>query len=95
MSALEPAAEGSWKALINNRLYRQCSNYSEYAICNWMVPVEEHDTLCASCRLNHIIPNLSESQNLTLWYRIEVAKRRLLYTLYSLNLPVSGRAEDR
>jgi hypothetical protein len=94
MTALESADAGSWKALINNRLYRQCSNFSEYAVCNWMVPVDEHDALCSSCRLNHIIPNLSEPQNLTLWYRIEIAKRRLLYTLYSLNLPVSGRAED-
>jgi len=94
ISALEPAANGTWRALLNNKTYRQCKNYSEYDVCNWMVPVEDSQSLCVSCRLNHIIPNLNEGQNLTLWYRIEQAKRRLLYTLYSLNLPVVGRAQD-
>lgn len=94
LSALEPGDNGNWLALSNGRHYRQCGNYSAYAVCNWMVPAEDSHDLCASCRLNHIIPNLAEGQNLTLWYRIELAKRRLLYTLYNLNLPVVGRAED-
>ena len=94
LSALEPSADGSWQALLNNRHYRQCKNNIEYDVCNWMVPVDDNHALCASCRLNHIIPNLNEAQNLTLWFRIEQAKRRLLYTLFSLNLPVVSRADD-
>jgi len=46
---------------------------------------------CVSCRLNHIIPNLSEPENLALWNSVEIAKRRLLYTLYTLGLPIIGR----
>ena len=94
LSALESAGNGTWTALVNGRQYRQCKNYSDYAVCNWMVPVEDDHSMCASCRLTHTIPNLAEGQNLTLWARIENAKRRLLFTLFGLDLPVVGRAED-
>ena len=88
LSALEPAVDGLWYALSNGRNYRQCKNYSLYNVCNWMVPENDTQAFCVSCRLNHIIPNLGEAQNLTLWYRVEQAKRRLLYTLFNLNIPV-------
>ncbi|MCP5274117.1 MAG: putative zinc-binding peptidase [Burkholderiales bacterium] len=94
LSALTPLSENLWLALVNHQRYRQCKNYADYNVCNWMVPEDDGIVFCASCRLNHIIPNLSEAQNVKLWYRIEQAKRRLLYTLYSLNLPVVGRAQD-
>lgn len=94
LSALEPAAAGHWLALLNNRQYRQCKNFIDYNVCNWMVSGQDDEVLCVSCRLNQTIPNLNEAQNLTLWYRVELAKRRLLYTLYSLNLPVVGRQQD-
>ncbi|HNP25535.1 MAG TPA: putative zinc-binding peptidase [Nitrosomonas sp.] len=94
LSALEPSAEGNWLALFNNRPYRQCKNFVDYNVCNWMVSARDNHALCLSCRLNHIIPNLNEAQNITLWYRVEQAKRRLLYTLYSLDLPVVSREKD-
>ncbi|PSJ17794.1 zinc-binding metallopeptidase family protein [Nitrosomonas supralitoralis] len=94
LSALEPSVDGSWLALLNNQNYRLCKNNVDYSVCNWMVPVRDEHVLCVSCRLNHVIPNLNEAQNLTLWYRVEIAKRRLLYTLYNLNLPVVSREED-
>lgn len=94
LSALESAEDGYWKALLNDRYYRQCKNSIDYNVCNWMVPVDDDQALCASCRLNHINPNLAEPQNLILWHRVELAKRRLLYTLFSLDLPVVGRAQD-
>lgn len=94
LSALKPITDGHWLALLNNKRYRQCKNYSEYDVCNWMVPAHDSQAYCVSCRLNYTIPNLSGAQNLTLWYRIEQAKRRLLYTLFSLNLPVVGLATD-
>ena len=94
LSALEPAVNGNLQSLFNHQQYRQCKNFSDYNVCNWMVPVHDEEELCVSCRLNQTIPNLNEAQNLTLWYRIELAKRRLLYTLYSLNLPVVSRQLD-
>lgn len=94
LSALEPAADGRWLAFFNRQLYRRCQNDIEFDVCNWLVPADDQHAYCVSCRLNHIIPNLSNPENITLWYRIEQAKRRLLYTLFSLNLPVKNRTED-
>lgn len=94
LSALEPGGEGEWRALADGNRYRLCANYRDYEVCNWLVPADEPHAYCASCRLNHIIPDLSQEQNLTLWHRIETAKRRLLYTLFGLSLPVVGRDID-
>jgi hypothetical protein len=49
--------------------------------------------LCDSCRLTEVIPDLSVAGNRKKWYRLEVAKRRLLYLLDHLSLPYGG-AED-
>ena len=94
LSAVEPGTGDVRRALANGRLYRLCRNQRDYAVCNWLVPAEDSHPYCVSCRLNSLIPDLGEPQNLTLWYRIECAKRRLLYTLYGLGLPVTGRHED-
>lgn len=76
------------------RRYRRCANYANHGVCNWMVPAEDPSPFCLSCRLNQVIPNLDAPRNHVLWKRIEAAKRRLLYTLYRLGLPVIGRDED-
>jgi len=94
LSALDPADGDQWQALSNGRLYKKCANYQQYNICNWLVSIEDNQRYCPSCRLNRIIPNLGEEQNLKLWYRIEAAKRRLLYTLCELGLPIVGRVQD-
>jgi hypothetical protein len=44
--------------------------------------------------LNEIIPDLSLPENRPLWARIEAAKRRMLYTLFLLRLPVVSRRQD-
>ncbi len=94
LSALEPEADGLWRALANDGRYRQCANYRRERVCNWMVPEEDGHAFCPSCRLNQLIPNLSEPRNHLRWYRVEVAKRRLLYTLLRLGLPINGRDVD-
>jgi len=90
MSALEPVEDHRYRALKNDRIYRTCKNYHKYEVCNWMVPDEDPGELCQSCRLTSIIPNLTEPMNIKLWYRVEKAKRRLLYSLIQLGLPVEG-----
>jgi hypothetical protein len=62
-------------------MYRLCNNYSQENICNWAIPADEPDTLCQSCRFTQVGPNLAEPGNKAAWYKLEVAKRRLLYTL--------------
>jgi hypothetical protein len=94
MSALEPRGDDTFRALADGATYRQCRNYSDENVCNWMVAAGDPYEYCAACRLNHLIPNLSDPHNRRLWARIEQAKRRLLYTLYALGLPVIGRDTD-
>jgi hypothetical protein len=96
MAAFALQADGAWQALApaSPGLYRQCANYARENVCNWMVPTYDNNIYCRACRLNHIIPDLSNPQNHVLWTRIERAKRRLLYTLYMLRLPVIGRDEN-
>lgn len=96
MASFALQADGAWQSLSPALpgLYRPCANYTRENVCNWMVPTYDHHLYCRACRLNQIIPDLSNPQNHVLWTRIERAKRRLLYTLYTLYLPVIGRDEN-
>jgi hypothetical protein len=71
---------------------RVCRNRTQYAVCNWLIPPDDPADLCVACRLNRIIPNLAIGRNLKLWGRMEQAKRRMLYSILRLKLPVSGIA---
>jgi hypothetical protein len=96
LTSLERASNGLWQSTAEaapDKLYRKCQNYAGAGVCNWMVPQNENDAFCASCRLNEIIPDLSNERNRSLWARIEGAKRWLVYTLFRLNLPVLNRKE--
>jgi hypothetical protein len=55
--------------------------------CNW--PAEPGEGFCQSCRLTRIIPNLGFDRNVMLWKRVEAGKRRLVYDLHRMKLPVS------
>ena len=66
-----------------------CSNRTEYQVCNRALLVDElSGSLCDCCRLNRVIPDLGIPGNLEKWRRLEVAKRRLIYLLKLLNLPI-------
>lgn len=89
--------EGSWRSLLpeaRGRHYRLCRNYTEEEVCNWAIPEDDPDPLCTSCRLTTVIPDLTAVGHVQAWYRLEVAKRRLIYTLMALRLPVVNRVDD-
>ena len=92
ITTFESAGAGLWRSLNPANaglLFKQCINYSREEVCNWMLPADSPEDLCASCQLTHSIPVLS-GQNRLYWRRLEAAKRRLLYSLIELNLtPVS------
>ncbi|MHB8623027.1 MAG: zinc-binding metallopeptidase family protein [Sulfuricaulis sp.] len=97
MSAIEPLEGGAWRVLsadVPDAMWRQCRNYERDNVCNWMVPADDPEPFCRACRLNQLIPNLADPRNRVLWARIERAKRRLLYGLFVLKLPVIGRDRD-
>jgi hypothetical protein len=94
VSALEDACDATYVALApaaNRATYRLCDNYVRQAVCNWAVPAASDDALCPSCRLTTTIPDLSDAAAKEAWGRLEIAKRRLLYTLLGLGLPVEPR----
>ncbi|MBC8750337.1 MULTISPECIES: zinc-binding metallopeptidase family protein [Paraburkholderia] len=97
ISAFDYAGDGRWRSLhpdAKGVLFRQCHNYAVENVCNWMIRANSPDTLCRACQLTRTIPNLSEPENRLYWYRLEVAKRRLLYTLGELGLDVQARDAD-
>lgn len=71
--------------------YRRCSNQM-VARCNWLV--DDGHGLCRSCRLTSIRPNDSEQDALAAFADAETAKRRLLYQLRVLDLPIVDRSVD-
>lgn len=73
---------------------RLCENGAKYGVCNWIVPANSPTTLCPSCRLNRTIPDLSTSKNLSLWGKMEVAKRRLIGALLRLGFTLPTKAES-
>lgn len=88
--ALEALQQPYWRGLTNGIEYRLCSNRTEYGICNGLIESSDHNPLCHACRLNHTIPDISIPKNVERWHRIEQAKRRLIFGLMSLGLPLEA-----
>jgi hypothetical protein len=84
--ALDPVAEGA--------RYRLCQNYATYAVCNWAIPEHDENVFCPACRLNQVIPDLSQPEAIESWRGLELAKRRLVYTLLALNLPLQSKDSE-
>lgn len=94
LSAFTKKADGSLFASNNAKQYRPCKNYAVYDICNWMLSKDDPNDLCVSCRLTETIPNLDDPENIKLWFSMEQAKRRLLYSAIKLKLPIKSKIDD-
>jgi hypothetical protein len=95
MAALEMESDGLYRygpyaLLPDQRAYRLCANYVQEGVCNWAVAALDPQALCVSCRLTRVIPNLMHAGNRAAWYRLECAKRRLVFSLFELELPLNG-----
>ena len=69
---------------------RPCANRAVIH-CNWLCE-SDGDSLCFSCRLTTKIPDISNETNRIRWGRLERAKRRLVYSLLKLRLPLDRPA---
>ncbi|HTV22276.1 MAG TPA: putative zinc-binding metallopeptidase [Polyangiaceae bacterium] len=74
--------------------YLKCKNFSELDSCNWLVCTADESPYCRSCRLTEMIPDLGDPKNRAALLEIERAKRRLIYTLLALKLPVVSKQDD-
>jgi hypothetical protein len=61
--------------------------------CNW--GTTNQGGYCPSCALTRTVPPLQTTRNVVLWRRVEEAKRRLLYDLARLGLPLIGSVSHR
>jgi hypothetical protein len=91
MAAIEevPDAQDLWQPRKRgNRAvqYRLCENHTTNNACNFAVPANDPNPFCVACRLTRVLPDLTQPDNPQRWYRMEVAKRRLFYTLAKLGL---------
>jgi len=100
ITALKPEHGGRgsgqdvYRALADRGKYRCCANRA-YDVCNWLISAAKPDAYCAACRHNQMIPDLSLAENVDRWRALEVAKHRLFYTLFQLELPVETKTETR
>lgn len=97
IAPLITAGGSAWRPDIEahrGRRYRKCRHYAVENVCNWMIAEGDAGVFCRACRLNEAIPNLGKPGNRQAWLRIEKSKRRLIYTLDRLGLPVAGKTVD-
>ena len=90
--------DGTWSSIgptTFGRVYKQCKNYSKEGVCNWMIPIEENAERCISCNLNWVLPELDLGHNRKYWHKIEKAKRRLVFSIMRMNLPLKNKKQDR
>lgn len=90
--------DGIWTSIgptTTGRRYKPCKNYSKHAACNWMIPVEYSVERCVSCNLNWVIPDISVGDNHKYWQLIEKAKRRLVFSVLHMRLPLHNKKEDK
>jgi hypothetical protein len=87
--ALQPLGDGRYAELGDaSSVWRRCRTAASTA-CNWLVRDERG--LCESCRLTRTRPSDRDRQGMAELARAEKAKRRLLFELAELGLPVVGR----
>jgi hypothetical protein len=72
------------------KTYRSCQNRPRLN-CNWLVPSADSNLQCIACRLTRTIPNLGNANNLPRWAKLEATKRRAMYSLLRLKLPIPDR----
>ena len=82
---------------VRARCFRSAGHHAPCAnrarnVCNWAT--DHESAFCRSCRLDRTVPNLGIPRNVVLWRRAEQAKRRLLYDISRLGLPLNREGVD-
>ncbi|PQO48186.1 hypothetical protein C5Y93_00445 [Blastopirellula marina] len=96
VSAMEPQTDGTWICQHKGckTKLRPCQNRLDHAACNRGVRVDDEQELCTTCRLNQVIPDLTVDGNLEKWKRLEAAKRRVLFMVEKIGLPIGMPGQE-
>ncbi|TVQ29701.1 MAG: hypothetical protein EA356_16180 [Geminicoccaceae bacterium] len=94
LSALRVLDDGTFEPFAApGTQWRACGHAGAHG-CNWLVPEASNGPWCAADALNRTIPDLSLAENVERWQVLERAKRRLVYSLLRLGLPLVSKAVD-
>ncbi len=89
MVTLEPVGDG-WSAVQSGQDYVLCANRIDYGVCNAVLDAHYGGGLCIGCGLNRTVPDTASEENRRRWARLEQAKRRLIFGLLALGLPLEA-----
>jgi len=97
LTAIEPSPAGGFAT--RHGVFAKCVNYATQGVCNWMVPAlpgsgDGPGGMCQACELNRVIPDLTLPANRERWAEVEKAKRRLIYGLDRLKLPLESKTRN-
>jgi hypothetical protein len=87
------AVDRQYRFAAGDVLERPCAN-ELVAGCNWLAAEDAANGLCLSCRLTRTRPNDDDAEARPAFLRAEAAKRRLVYQLLDLGLPVIAWMDD-
>jgi hypothetical protein len=94
LKEIEPLARNRYRLSEGGReRYKRCAR-THLASCNWLLDAHDPEELCRACRLTRNAPALRTDEELRAFAQAEANKRRLMYQLYDLGLPVITRDED-
>jgi len=82
------------RALSQQPYLRTCALRAHPIACNWLIPAGDSHTQCQSCRLTRTVPAQNIPINIQRWKMLERAKRRLVYSLILLGLPMVSRQQE-
>lgn len=75
-------------------IYQRCLQHQHAMKCNWLLTDNHPSGQCISCRLTRLIPEQRYARNVKRWSTLEAAKRRMLYGLLRLGLPISQSTNE-
>jgi len=83
--------ENGFRSVANpDKIYQRCTQHAHAMHCNWLVSDNHPSGQCVSCRLTRLIPEQRYARNVKRWSVLEAAKRRMLYGLLRLGLPIDN-----
>jgi hypothetical protein len=98
LGAVEARPGGVWgfrgEAGRHQRTFRFCVHRDAAAACNWMLDAGDSGRMCVSCSTTRTIPDLSRPRNAERLHRLESAKRRVLFNVSSVSLPIVPRSAE-
>lgn len=94
LEAIQPINDTTWQTRNSSVSWRLCRNNVDYQACNWLIEADSTHEYCRACQLNHTVPDLSNPTHKTLWQRLEMEKRLLIYSLLRLGLSVVSRHDS-